>query len=202
MSISPSTPALRPIGRLSAETGVKIPTIRFYEKIGLLAPPPRTTSDRRLYDDAASGRLAFIRHARQLGFDLEAIRSLLDLSDQPDRPCADANAIAARHLADVEAKIAQLEADAAKRTGGPASSEGEAKKEDDGASKQAKADLDKLKKNIANMRACVDDAIELGDAEEAARLEEKIKANQPRQIRRHPREHPQRPPGRDPDQDT
>ena len=110
MSISPSTPALRPIGRLSAETGVKIPTIRFYEQIGLLAPPPRTASDRRLYDDAALRRLSFIRHARQLGFDLEAIRSLLDLSDQPDRPCADANAIAARHLADVEAKIAQLQA--------------------------------------------------------------------------------------------
>jgi len=110
MSISSPIPALRPIGRLSAETGVKVPTIRFYEKIGLLAPPPRTASDRRLYDDDASRRLAFIRHARQLGFDLEAIRSLLDLSDQPDRPCADANAIAARHLADVEAKIAQLQA--------------------------------------------------------------------------------------------
>lgn len=110
MSISSPTPALRPIGRLSAETGVKVPTIRFYEQIGLLAPPPRTASDRRLYDDAASRRLAFIRHARQLGFDLEAIRSLLDLSDQPDRPCAEANAIAARHLSDVETKIAQLQA--------------------------------------------------------------------------------------------
>lgn len=110
MSISSPTTALRPIGRLSAETGVKVPTIRFYEQIGLLAPPPRTASDRRLYDDAASRRLAFIRHARQLGFDLEAIRSLLDLSDQPDRPCAEANAIAARHLSDVETKIAQLQA--------------------------------------------------------------------------------------------
>ncbi len=110
MSISSPTPALRPIGRLSVETGVKIPTIRFYEKIGLLPPPPRTASDRRLYDDDAARRLAFIRHARQLGFDLEAIRSLLDLSDQPERPCDEANAIAARHLTEVEDKIAQLQA--------------------------------------------------------------------------------------------
>ena len=101
---------LRSIGKLATATGVKVPTIRFYEQIGLLAPPPRTASDRRLYDDAALRRLSFIRHARQLGFDLDAIRSLLDLSDHPDRPCGDANAIAERHLADVTEKIAQLQA--------------------------------------------------------------------------------------------
>ena len=101
---------LQSIGKLAAATGVKVPTIRFYEQIGLLVPPPRTASDRRLYDDAALRRLSFIRHARQLGFDLDAIRSLLDLSDHPDRPCGDANSIAERHLADVTEKIAQLQA--------------------------------------------------------------------------------------------
>ncbi|MDP3405799.1 MAG: helix-turn-helix domain-containing protein [Brevundimonas sp.] len=101
---------LRSIGKLAAATGVKVPTIRFYEQIGLLASPPRTASDRRLYDDAALRRLSFIRHARQLGFDLDAIRSLLDLSDHPDRPCGEANAIAERHLSDVTKKIAQLQA--------------------------------------------------------------------------------------------
>lgn len=101
---------LRPIGKLSSTTGVKVPTIRFYEQIGLLPPPPRTASDRRLYDDAAVRRLSFIRHARQLGFDLDSIRSLLDLSDHPDRSCGEAKAIAARHLADVKEKIAGLQA--------------------------------------------------------------------------------------------
>jgi DNA-binding transcriptional MerR regulator len=86
---------LRPIGKLAAATGVKVPTIRFYEEIGLLPPPPRTASDRRMYDDAAERRLSFIRHARQLGFDLDSIRSLLDLSDHPDRPCAEASTLAA-----------------------------------------------------------------------------------------------------------
>lgn len=98
------------IGKLSAATGVKVPTIRFYEQIGLLLEAPRTASDRRVYDDAALRRLAFIRHARQLGFDLEAIRSLLDLSDHPDRPCVEASAIAERHLADVTEKIRRLQA--------------------------------------------------------------------------------------------
>lgn len=107
-TLSPSP--LRPIGRLSAETGVKVPTIRFYEKIGLLPEPPRTDSDRRLYDDAAFRRLGFIRHARQLGFEIESIRALLDLSDQPDRPCEEANRIAERQLEAVDARIAGLQA--------------------------------------------------------------------------------------------
>jgi DNA-binding transcriptional MerR regulator len=107
---SPASSGLRSIGKLAAATGVKIPTIRFYEQIGLVPAPPRTASDRRMYDDEAERRLSFIRHARQLGFDLDSIRSLLDLSDHPDRPCAEANVIAERHLGDVKQKIAQLKA--------------------------------------------------------------------------------------------
>ncbi|MGX5636877.1 MerR family transcriptional regulator [Brevundimonas diminuta ATCC 11568] len=99
-----------PIGKLSAATGVKVPTIRFYEQIGLMAAPPRTDGGRRLYDPAAVRRLAFIRHARQLGFDLSAIRSLLDISTDPDRPCADANAIALARLAEVRARLRSLKA--------------------------------------------------------------------------------------------
>lgn len=110
MAPAPRHDELKPIGRLAAETGVKVPTIRFYEKIGLLAEPPRTASDRRLYDASATRRLGFIRHARLLGFDLDAIRSLLDLSDHPDRSCDEANTIAERHLVQVDDKIAQLQA--------------------------------------------------------------------------------------------
>ncbi len=109
MSANPSA-LPRTIGKLAAATGVKVPTIRFYEQIGLLPAAPRTASDRRLYDDGALRRLSFIRHARQLGFDIDSIRSLLDLSDHPDRPCGEANAIAERHLREVTEKIAQLQA--------------------------------------------------------------------------------------------
>ena len=98
------------IGKLARLTDVKVPTIRFYEQIGLLPEPHRTESDRRLYGDDAVRRLSFIRHARQLGFSVEAIRSLLALTDNPDRPCEEANALAAEQLADVEAKISRLEA--------------------------------------------------------------------------------------------
>lgn len=93
MARDPSPPPLRTIGRLSAETGVKVPTIRFYEQIGLMKEAPRTASDRRLYDGAATRRLAFIRHARQLGFEIDDIRALLALSDEPDRPCTEVNRI-------------------------------------------------------------------------------------------------------------
>lgn len=99
-----------PIGALAKATGVKVPTIRFYEGIGLLPEPLRTHSDRRVYDQSAVDRLAFIKHARQLGFAVEAIRALLDLSDHPDRPCEQANALAAGQLAAVNHKIKQLQA--------------------------------------------------------------------------------------------
>ncbi|WP_426011755.1 MerR family transcriptional regulator [Caulobacter sp. DWR2-3-1b2] len=104
---SPDAP--RAIGQLAALTGVKVPTIRFYEQIGLLPEPSRTSSARRQYDADAVRRLTFIRHARQLGFPVEAIRSLLELSDHPDRSCEQANQLAAQQLAAVDEKIAQLQ---------------------------------------------------------------------------------------------
>ena len=97
-----------PIGALSARTGVNIETIRYYERIGLLLPPPRTASGRRMYDEDGLSRLAFIRHARDLGFTLEAIRDLLSLSDRPDQSCAAADAIARAQLAEVESRLARL----------------------------------------------------------------------------------------------
>ena len=102
-------PALS-IGKLAAAAEVKVPTIRFYEQIGLLPEPDRTESDRRIYDAPAVRRLAFIKHSRQLGFGIEAIRTLLDLADNPNRLCNDANVLAQEQLAAVEAKISQLKA--------------------------------------------------------------------------------------------
>ena len=95
---------------LSQRTGTKVPTIRYYEQIGLLREPGRTDGGQRRYDDAALDRLSFIRHARQLGFSLEAIRELLDLADNPNHDCNSVDAIAHRQLRQVEQRIARLEA--------------------------------------------------------------------------------------------
>lgn len=98
------------IGKLGAASGVKVPTIRFYEQIGLLPEPERSGGNQRLYGEKSAERLRFIRHARELGFPLEAIRELLDLADQPERSCAAADAIARRQLVDVDARLARLQA--------------------------------------------------------------------------------------------
>lgn len=98
------------IGELSRRTQVKVPTIRYYEQVGLLPAPSRTEGKQRRYGAAEAMRLNFIRHARELGFEIEAIRELLELSGSPDRPCAEADAIARRHMEAVERRIAQLTA--------------------------------------------------------------------------------------------
>ena len=99
-----------PIGAAAIATGVKIPTIRYYEACGLLAAPERTGSNRRLYSGADLHRLAFIRHARELGFETEAIRTLLVLQDEPRQSCAAADLIARARLAEVKQRIASLSA--------------------------------------------------------------------------------------------
>ncbi|MDX5359152.1 MAG: helix-turn-helix domain-containing protein [Rhodobacterales bacterium] len=98
------------IGKLGQAAGVKVPTIRYYEQIGLLPEPDRSAGNQRLYPKSALDRLAFIRHARELGFPLEAIRDLLGLSDRPDQSCAAVDAIAQTQLAAVRARIARLKA--------------------------------------------------------------------------------------------
>lgn len=98
------------IGVASTETGIKVPTIRYYESIGLLPSPPRTEGNRRLYDRDDLQRLRFIRHARELGFEIEPIRQLLALSGHPSRSCEGADEIAKTHLADIDHKIARLSA--------------------------------------------------------------------------------------------
>lgn len=95
------------IGRLSSETGVNIETIRYYERIGLMAKPPRSEGGRRLYEEAACRRLGFIRRARELGFSIDEIRTLVELSNGKGR-CADVHTLTVSHLRDVRAKIADL----------------------------------------------------------------------------------------------
>ena len=96
------------IGDLAAATGTKVNTIRFYEDIGLMPRAPRTESGRRTYGLRELKRLRFIRHARKLGFETGEIRSLLALSDDPDKQCGEVTEIALRHLTDVNERIASL----------------------------------------------------------------------------------------------
>lgn len=96
------------IGELSRRAAVKVPTIRFYEERGLLPTPGRTEGNRRTYGEADVRRLRFIRHARELGFEVGDILALLDLAGHPDRPCCEADAIARKHLADIDDRITRL----------------------------------------------------------------------------------------------
>ena len=98
------------IGDLARATGTKVVTIRYYEKVGLLAPPARSAGNYRTYDTRALERLRFIRRSRDLGFTLDQIRELLELSTNAQHSCAMVDQITAAHLAEVERKITDLQA--------------------------------------------------------------------------------------------
>jgi DNA-binding transcriptional MerR regulator len=96
------------IGELSVRTNVKVPTIRYYEQIGLLAAPPRSEGGQRRYGAEEVERLNFIRHARELGFDLDDVRELLAMSATPQASCHQADSIARNHLGEIDRRIASL----------------------------------------------------------------------------------------------
>ena len=96
------------IGRLAALSGVNLETIRYYERIGLMPRPARTEGGHRAYDDEQVGRLSFIRRARDLGFGLDEIHTLLDLAEPSRRPCEEVRAIAEVRLEAVRRRLADL----------------------------------------------------------------------------------------------
>lgn len=96
------------IGELARRTGTKVPTIRYYEQVGLLPEPRRSAGNHRLYGSQHVERLGFIRHSRELGFSQQAIRELLELSDVPDRSCEAVDQIAREHLDEVNLRIERL----------------------------------------------------------------------------------------------
>jgi len=101
---------LIPIGALAQRTRCNIETIRFYEKIGVLPKPARTEGGHRAYGRAHVERLTFVRRARELGFTLDEVRTLLRLAEAANVSCAEAKDLAAIHLAGVKTKIADLRA--------------------------------------------------------------------------------------------
>ena len=96
------------IGQLSRATGCKIPTIRYYEQIGMLPKPDRSSGNTRLYSHEYFSRLSFIRCCSELGFSQSAIRELLDLSDKPDASCEAVTEITQAHLDDINRRIGHL----------------------------------------------------------------------------------------------
>ncbi|NCP23865.1 MAG: helix-turn-helix domain-containing protein [Erythrobacter sp.] len=96
------------IGELARATGVKTETIRYYEREGILAAPPRTQANYRDYGPNETSRLHFIRRARNLGFSMAQVRELLDLAGDKSQSCAEVDVLTRTHLFEVDRKIAEL----------------------------------------------------------------------------------------------
>ncbi|PYE83698.1 MerR family transcriptional regulator [Pseudoroseicyclus aestuarii] len=97
------------IGELAARTGLKVQTIRWYEGQGLIEEPARTEGGQRRYDEEGLRRLAFIKHARDLGLPLDSVRALIALQGREGAPCDGAHRIAAEHLEALRERIARLQ---------------------------------------------------------------------------------------------
>src|SRR4051794_1362205 len=98
------------IGNLAAETGCSVPTIRYYEEIGLLPRAGRRAGGHRIYRDADRRRLAFVRRCRDFGFTIEQVREFVTLLGSPQRDCVAARDLTQRHLDAVRGKLKQLRA--------------------------------------------------------------------------------------------
>jgi MerR family mercuric resistance operon transcriptional regulator len=96
------------IGELSRRSGVNIETIRYYERVKMLTPPPRTASGRRVYHSTDLRILVFIRRSRKLGFSLDEIRALLRLGGPEKASYREVREIAAHHLEDIRARLVDL----------------------------------------------------------------------------------------------
>lgn len=96
------------IGELSRQTGVKVPTIRYYEEIGLVPAPGRSEGNQRRYGADALDRLRFVAHARQMGFPMGSIKAMLRIAGHKEAPCHDLDEIVGERLRDVDARIERL----------------------------------------------------------------------------------------------
>jgi MerR family mercuric resistance operon transcriptional regulator len=95
-------------GALAARVGCNLETVRYYERVGLLPPPPRSTGGHRLYGPDLVRRLGFIRKSRDLGFSIEQIRELLHLVDGGTYTCAQVEEMARDHARQIRRKITDL----------------------------------------------------------------------------------------------
>lgn len=98
------------IGEVATATGVSTKTLRFYERQGLLAEPPRTAGGYRDYDQAVVGRVTFIRQAQAAGLTLRQIGEILAIRDEGRAPCSHVAELVDERLADVERRLEELRA--------------------------------------------------------------------------------------------
>jgi DNA-binding transcriptional MerR regulator len=98
------------VAGLAEQVGVKRDTIRYYERIGLLPDPPRTSGDHRRYPPSAVDRLRFIQGCQRLGLRLDDIRDLLEVRDTGACACTPANDLLRQRLAELDAEVARLRA--------------------------------------------------------------------------------------------
>jgi MerR family mercuric resistance operon transcriptional regulator len=96
------------IAEVAAGAGVRPDTLRYYERAGLVPPPPRTTGAHRRYPEATVDRLRFIRGAQRLGLRLAEIKDLLAVRDTGVCPCQPAEDLLRRHLAEIDTELARL----------------------------------------------------------------------------------------------
>ncbi|GAB55789.1 hypothetical protein GPUN_1673 [Glaciecola punicea ACAM 611] len=96
------------IGELAKQVEIKITTIRYYEQIGLIKEPMRSLGNQRRYNEAHIKQLRFAKHARELGFTLEAISSLMEMEATAKNDCGKIDQIAKQHLQHVKDKIVLL----------------------------------------------------------------------------------------------
>ena len=97
------------IGAAARQTGCSVPTIRYYEEIGLVAAAPRSEGNQRHYDPAALQRLGFIKRCRDFGFSIEQVRDLIGLLNAPTRDCVEVRDVAQVHLSEVRRKLVELQ---------------------------------------------------------------------------------------------
>jgi MerR family mercuric resistance operon transcriptional regulator len=96
------------IGELAQKCDINLETLRYYERVGIMLPPPRSQSGHREYPASSADRLVFIRRAQSLGFTLTEIKELLELRRNEDEHCADVVHSIDAKLQEVEKKIADL----------------------------------------------------------------------------------------------
>lgn len=98
------------IGELAELSNCLVETIRYYERIGMLAPPKRSSNNYRAYNEQHAERLLFIRHCRALDMTLDEIRTLLDFRDDTEQNCAGVNELLDKHISHVVERIRSLSA--------------------------------------------------------------------------------------------
>lgn len=98
------------IGQVAREAGVPIDTVRYYERVGIIPPPPRRPSGYRSYPTTTPRRVRFVKRAQELGFSLKEIGELLELRISDEASCGQVQEAAQRKIAEVDKKIARLQA--------------------------------------------------------------------------------------------